>query len=107
MGRGKPFDGATMVGTLRRPPLALLLPGLDSVKEEFYSWENVFLKRGLATFSLDGPGQGESLRLRDLHARHDYEVPGKAAYEYVAARPEVDPQKVVIMGYSFGGYYAA
>ena len=60
-----PFDGATMVGTLRRPPDAarppfvLLLPGLDSVKEEFFSWENVFLKRGLATFSLDGPGQGE------------------------------------------------
>src|SRR5574341_1533243 len=60
-----PFDGATMVGHLRRPPgagrppLVLLLPGLDSVKEEFFYWENVFLKRGLATFSLDGPGQGE------------------------------------------------
>lgn len=51
-----------MVGTLRRPPLALLLPGLDSVKEEFYSWENVFLKRGLATFSLDGPGQGATVK---------------------------------------------
>ncbi|MGE5249193.1 MAG: alpha/beta hydrolase, partial [Bacteroidota bacterium] len=60
-----PFDGATMVGTLRRPkgaarpPLILLLAGLDSTKEEFFYWESVFLKRGLATFSLDGPGQGE------------------------------------------------
>jgi len=53
------------------------------------------------------PGQGESLRLRGLYARHDYEVPGRAAYDYVAARPEVDPRKVAVMGYSFGGYYAA
>jgi 2,6-dihydroxypseudooxynicotine hydrolase len=54
-----PLDGAMMVGTLRRPgsvdkpPLVLLLAGLDSTKEEFFYWENVFLKRGLATFSLD------------------------------------------------------
>jgi len=34
-------------------------------------------------------------------------VPGAAAYEYVAARADVDPAKVVVMGYSFGGYYAA
>ncbi|HEY6032542.1 MAG TPA: alpha/beta hydrolase, partial [Gaiellaceae bacterium] len=55
-----PFEGTTMAGNLRRPsgaecaPLVLLLPGLDSTKEEFFHWENVFLERGLATFSLDG-----------------------------------------------------
>ncbi len=54
-----------------------------------------------------GPGRGESLRLRGLYARHDYEVPGAAAYDYVAQRPDVDAKKVVVMGYSFGGYYAA
>ena len=53
------------------------------------------------------PGQGESLRLRELYARHDYEVPGAAAYDYVASRSEVDPKKIVVMGYSFGGYYAS
>ena len=67
-----PFEGTTMVGNLRRPgslvaerhkvgpSLAVLLPGLDSTKEEFFEWENVFLERGMATFSLDGPGQGET-----------------------------------------------
>ena len=40
-----------------------------------------------------------------MYARHDYEVPGAAAYDYVAARPEVDAEKVIVMGYSFGGYY--
>ena len=38
-------------------------PGLDSTKEEFFRLENVFLDRGMATLSLDGPGQGET-RLR-------------------------------------------
>jgi dipeptidyl aminopeptidase/acylaminoacyl peptidase len=47
------------------------------------------------------------VRLRGLYARHDYEVPGRAAYDYAAARPETDPGRVVAMGYSFGGYYAA
>src|SRR5574341_15405 len=61
-----PYDGTAMVGNLRRPqgayqpPLVLLLPGLDSTKEEFFYWEEVFLRRGLATVSLDGPGQGET-----------------------------------------------
>jgi hypothetical protein len=56
-----PINDATMVGTFRTPtpqtraPLVLLLPGLDSTKEEFFYWEDVFLKRGMATFSLDGP----------------------------------------------------
>ena len=45
--------------------------------------------------------------MRGLSARHDYEVPGGAAYDWVAARPEVDPNRVIVMGYSFGGYYAA
>ena len=61
-----PFEDGPLVGNLRRPagverpPLVLLLPGLDSTKEEFFLWENVFLDRGMATFSCDGPGQGES-----------------------------------------------
>ncbi len=65
-----------------------------------------FARRGINTLAIDGPGQGESLRLRKIYARHDYEVPGTAAYEFVARRADVDPKKVVIMGYSFGGYYA-
>jgi dipeptidyl aminopeptidase/acylaminoacyl peptidase len=33
-------------------------------------------------------------------------VPGIAAFNYVASRKDVDTSKVVIMGYSFGGYCA-
>ena len=47
-------------------------PGLDSTKEEFFRLENVFLDRGMATLSIDGPGQGESGY--DLPIRPDYDV---------------------------------
>jgi dipeptidyl aminopeptidase/acylaminoacyl peptidase len=65
-----------------------------------------FAARGWHTLAIDGPGQGESLRLRDIKTRHDYEAAGTAAYTWIAARPEVDPKRVAVMGYSFGGYYA-
>jgi len=80
-----PFDGETLVGNLRRPagaakpPLVLLLPGLDSTKEEFFNWEEVFLARGLATFSFDGPGQGESGFATQI--RPDYEAAVSAALD--------------------------
>jgi len=105
-----PFDGAAMVGILRRPPdadrppLILLLPGLDSVKEEFFYWENVFLKRGLATFSLDGPGQGECGY--HTHIRPDYEVAVSTALDVLAKRDDIDPKRIGLAGVSLGGYYA-
>lgn len=105
-----PFDGATMVGTLRRPlgvdkpALVLLLPGLDSTKEEFFYWENVFLKRGLATFSLDGPGQGECGY--NSHIRPDYEAAVSTALDVLTKRKDIDPKRIGLAGVSLGGYYA-
>ena len=61
-----PFDGAQLAGVLREPagdgphPVVIMLSGLDSAKEELRSTEELFLARGLATFSVDGPGQGEA-----------------------------------------------
>ena len=91
-----------------RAPAVVVFNGMDNCKEMSVLFAGLeFAKRGWHTLAIDGPGQGESLRLRGLYARHDYEVPGAAAYEWVAARPEVDRERVVVMGYSFGGYYAA
>ena len=38
----------------------LFISGLDSAKEEHATFERFFLQRGLATLTLDGPGQGET-----------------------------------------------
>ena len=105
-----PFEGAVMVGTLRRPPgasrppLVMLIPGLDSTKEEFFHWENVFLQRGMATFSLEGPGQGECGYAS--HIRPDYEAPVSAALDVLVKRTDIDPVRIGAAGVSLGGYYA-
>lgn len=62
--------------------------------------------RGFHTLAIDGPGQGEALRLRNLPARYDYEAAGTPAYDHVAGRKDVDPNRIAIMAYSAGGYYA-
>jgi len=100
-----PFEGKVMVANLRRPanggrpPLVLLLPGLDSTKEEFWEWENVFLQRGLATLSLDGPGQGETGYTTRIHP--NYEVAVSAALDHLHWDGAVG-----LAGVSLGGYYA-
>jgi alpha-beta hydrolase superfamily lysophospholipase len=84
-----------------------LFDGLDNCKEMSVLFAGIELAfRGFNTLAIDGPGQGEALRLRKIHARYDYEVAGTAAYDYVASRPDVDPRRVAIMAYSIGGYYA-
>jgi len=105
-----PFDGSAMVGILREPhgrgphPVMIMIPGLDSTKEELRSTEELFLERGIATFSVDGPGQGEAEY--DLAIRGDWEVPGGAIIDYLIAEPSLDPSRIGVWGVSLGGYYA-
>jgi len=104
-----PFLSTTMVANVRRPshagrhPLVLLLPGLDSTKEEFFHWENVFLARGLATLSLDGPGQGETGYATTI--RPDYEAAVTKTLDALAPRTDLDLNRVGAVGVSLGGYY--
>jgi pimeloyl-ACP methyl ester carboxylesterase len=104
------FEGARLAGNLRRPagverpPLVVLIPGLDSTKEEFFHWENTFLDRGMATLSMDGPGQGESGY--ELHIHANYEVAVAAMLDALAGREDVDQERIGTAGVSMGGYYA-
>jgi 2,6-dihydroxypseudooxynicotine hydrolase len=91
-------------GAEQPPPLVLLIPGLDSTKEEFFRLENVFLDRGMATLSMDGPGQGESGY--ELPIRADYDVAVTAVLDAIAGRADVDLDRVGLLGVSLGGYYA-
>jgi dienelactone hydrolase len=105
---GIPFEGAQLVGVLREPPgdgphpVMIMIPGLDSAKEELRSTEDLFLERGLATFSVDGPGQGEAEY--DLAIRGDWEVPGAAIIDRLSREPSLGA--VGVWGVSLGGYYA-
>ncbi len=106
-----PYErGAMMYGVLRKPwhtpkpPVVILVPGLDSVKEELHMYGDDFLRRGMAVLAIDGPGQGEMEFEYPL--RHDYEVPIKHAINYLESRPDVASDRVGIMGVSFGGQFA-
>jgi pimeloyl-ACP methyl ester carboxylesterase len=100
-----PLDGASVVANLRRPlgaerpPLVVLIAGLDSTKEEFFLLENLFHARGMATLSLDGPGQGEGGY--KLPLRHDFEAGVAAILDAVDGF-----DRVGALGVSLGGYYA-
>jgi 2,6-dihydroxypseudooxynicotine hydrolase len=103
-------DGTTIPGILRKPwhlpkpPVVVLIPGLDSVKEELHAYGDDFLRRGMAVLAIDGPGQGE-LEF-DHPMRFDYEVPLGRVIGYLAGRRDVDASRIGAMGVSFGGYYA-
>jgi pimeloyl-ACP methyl ester carboxylesterase len=108
-----PFDGSRLAGILRLPapeagegpyPAMIMIPGLDSAKEELRSTEELFLERGIATFSVDGPGQGEAEY--DLAIRGDWEVPGSVVIDYLHTEPAIDPGRIGVWGVSLGGYYA-
>ena len=102
-----PLDGGAVIANLRRPPgavrppLILLVPGLDSTKEEFFLLEKLFHARGMATLAMDGPGQGEGGYALPL--RHDYEVAVSAVLDAVA---DADFGPVGALGVSLGGYFA-
>lgn len=88
-------------------PTVVMFDGLDNAKEMSVLFGGVEIaKRGIHVLAIDGPGQGEALRLQGIPSRYDYEVPAGAAYDYLAVRDEVDPQRMAVMGFSMGGYYA-
>jgi dipeptidyl aminopeptidase/acylaminoacyl peptidase len=110
-----PYQGTELAAYLRvpagpagpagAPPVVIMVPGLDSTKEELQATAEYLLARGMATLAIDGPGQGEAEY--DLPIEPAYEKVATAAVNYLATRPDVDHGNVGLFGVSLGGYYAA
>jgi 2,6-dihydroxypseudooxynicotine hydrolase len=104
-----PFESAVIPGILRRPrgesrpPLVLLVPGLDSVKEELFAIENDFLRRGMATLTIDGPGQGENAPRFPIRANWASVI--GPLLDGLRGRKDLDLDRVGLMGISMGGIY--
>ena len=62
--------------------------------------------RGIAVLLMDGPGNGETIRFRGLPLHHETERYATPAYEFLAARGNIDPRRIGVMAISLGGYYA-
>jgi len=89
-------------------PCLVFCNGLDSCKEMIYrsGIAQELNRRGIATLMIDHPGVGEALRLRGLTAIHDSERWAGAAIDFLERDGRVDPQRIGMIGWSLGGYYA-
>ena len=105
-----PYGKRTLYGNLRKPngietpPVVILIMGLDSAKEEMYHNETLFLDRGMATLTFDGPGQGEAEY--DHAICPEYEKPVQSVINFIKTRKELDGNSIGLWGVSMGGYYA-
>ncbi|GLW68272.1 hypothetical protein Kpho02_05710 [Kitasatospora phosalacinea] len=91
-------------------PLVVLVPGMDSSKEEFHRPADALLDRGLAVLAVDGPGQGVLAAGSALGPGHRHAL-GRAL-DHVLGEEEsggavVDPGRIGVVGLSLGGYLAA
>jgi pimeloyl-ACP methyl ester carboxylesterase len=110
-----PFGATPLPALFLRPAEAtgpgktlMIVSGYDGTLEEtFLSYGRAALERGYRVLLFAGPGQMDTMRVHpSLHFTPEYERIGTLALEHALARPEIDPERVALMGISFGGYFA-
>jgi dienelactone hydrolase len=90
-----------------RPPVVVFFDGLDITKElQYMRGVEDLVRRGMSCLVVDGPGNGESIRFREMYLRHDMEVAGSAVLDYLETRQDVNAERAAVMGISLGAYYA-
>jgi hypothetical protein len=109
-----PLNGKTLPGWFHLPPnynggripVVMSFPGMDTYKEVFVALKgDRWLERGIAVLALDGPGQAECRVLGLTVSMENWTAVGKAAVDWLTARPEIDPQKIGAFGNSFGSFF--
>lgn len=89
-------------------PVYILLNGTHTALDWYYLFgiSNEFAERGIATLALDHPGNGTALYEQGLGCRHDAESYVSSAIDYLISRGDIDPDRIGVLGTSFGGYLA-
>lgn len=109
-----PFEGTRLPGYFHRAdesglprPTLIATNGYDAtVHEAYFAHAVPAVRRGYHCLTFDGPGQGRALIKQGLVMRPDWENVVRPVVDYLLARPEVDPRRVALIGWSFGGYLA-
>jgi pimeloyl-ACP methyl ester carboxylesterase len=87
-------------------PTVLACGGMDAAKElNVNLYGDKLLQRGFAVLSFDGPGQGEAPIRGVKFTPTSWIDAGEALMEWCRGRAEVDRQKIVGFGLSFGSYW--
>ena len=109
-----PYEGTTLPGYFysvddsgRARPTVIATNGYDAtVQGMHFGHAAAAVRRGYNCLIFDGPGQGRVLYKQGIHMRADWEKVVTPVVDYALSRPEVDPQRVALIGWSFGGYLA-
>ena len=109
-----PFEQTTLPGYFlkvddsgTRRPTIVHTNGYDgTIQEMFFAHGPAATRRGYNILLFDGPGQGRNLVRDGMTIRPDWESVVTPVVDYALGRPDVDPDRVVLAGWSFGGFLA-
>ena len=109
-----PFEDTTLPGYLlladdapNKRPLLIIHSGFDGTAEELYfELGALAVKRGYNALLFEGPGQGEVIRRQKIPFRPNWETVVTPVVDFALGLAEVDPERVGLVGISFGGYLA-
>jgi pimeloyl-ACP methyl ester carboxylesterase len=109
-----PFEGKSLPGYLvtvddsgAPRPTIVHTNGYDStIQEMYFAHASAAIRRGYNVLLFDGPGQGRNLIKDGIHIRPDWENVVRPVIDYALTRPEIDPNRIALAGWSFGGFLA-
>jgi dienelactone hydrolase len=112
-----PYRGKTLPAVFHLPPVyqsgtkvpvVVLVPGMDGYKEKYVSlYGDAWMERGLAVLCIEGPGYWEAPVRGIFMDVPGWAETGKAVVRWLAARPEIDADKIAMTGSSFGSFFSA
>jgi hypothetical protein len=108
-----PYEDTTLEGYLfkvddsgAKRPLAILNNGSDApVSAMWQQGGAAGIARGYNCLTFDGPGQNAALVRQHLYFRPDWEAVITPVVDYALGRPEVDPDRIALLGMSQAGYW--
>lgn len=110
-----PFRGKSLAGWLHLPPnyaggrvpAIINITGMDGFKEQTIAlYGDRYLNQGCAVLTVEGPGQYEAAIAGIYMSVPAWAETGTAITDWLVQRPEIDPDRIGIVGRSFGSFFS-